>query len=199
MTTGPQPDAGDQQPEPSWEARLMDWARAKLATEDAVREADPDSPRPEFAEGQPDDAQAPIDWENDKRLFDQTSLHAALGITLEELRPGYARIRLRTGQVTLGGVNGGVHGGVLAAMVDIAMLRAMIPLLRKGEQAAGTVDLNITYLRPAAGDYIDAIAEVLRKGRTTLVTEVSIFDRAGRLCAKGRTIYALRQTGSGAP
>lgn len=177
----------------------MDWARAKLATEDAVREADPDSPRPELAEGQPEDAQAPIDWENDKRLFDQTSLHAALGITLEELRPGYARIRLRTGQVTLGGVNGGVHGGVLAAMVDIAMLRAMIPLLRKGEQAAGTVDLNITYLRPAAGDYIDAIAEVLRKGRTTLVTEVSIFDRAGRLCAKGRTIYALRQTGSGAP
>lgn len=194
MTEPQQPD-GEAQPASSWEARLMDWARGKIAADDAER--GPVMPLA-LSDGQPEDAQAPIDWESDKRLFDRTALHEALGITLEELRPGYARIRLKLGPVTLGGVRNSVHGGVLAAMVDIAMLRALVPLLRKNEEAAGTVDLNITYLRPAVGDYIDAVAEVLRKGRTTAVTEVSITDRAGRLCAKGRTIYALRPRGDGA-
>lgn len=189
-TTGQDQEAA-QEGQASWEARLMSWARDKQAQEDAAR-AEAGFIEPVLAEGQPDDAQAPIDFPNDKKLFDGTMLHEALGLTLEELRPGYARVRLQTGRVTLGGVNGSVHGGVLAAMVDIAMLRAMVPLLRKVERPAGTIDLNITYLRPATGDYIDAVAEVLRKGRTTMVTEVSIIDRAGRLCAKGRTIYALR-------
>lgn len=170
----------------------MEWARAKQAEEDAARADDPAWRPTTLAEGQPDDAQEPLDFEAAKQLFDRTMLHETLGLTLEELKPGYARIRLKTGRVTLGGVNGSVHGGVLAAMVDIAMLRAMVPLLRKSERAAGTIDLNITYLRPAVGDYIDAIAQVLRKGRTTMVTEVTIQDLAGRLCAKGRTIYALR-------
>ncbi|MBA4179812.1 MAG: hypothetical protein C0506_04415 [Anaerolinea sp.] len=171
---------------------MMEWARAKQAEEDDAHAKKPDSGPSPLAEGQPEDAQEPLDFDSAKRLFDRTMLHEALGLTLEELRPGYARVRLTTGRVTLGGVNGGVHGGVLAAMVDIAMLRAMVPLLRKSERAAGTVDLNITYLRPAVGDYIDAIAEVLRKGRTIMVTEVTIVDSGGRLCAKGRTIYALR-------
>ena len=186
-----------EEPTRSWETRLMDWARARIAAEDAAREESGEPARPTLAEGQPDDAQAPIEWERDKQLFDRTMLHETLGITLEELRPGYARIRLKLAQVNIGGVGNSVHGGVLAAMVDIAMLRALVPLLRKTERAAGTVDLNITYLRPAVGDYIDAIAEVLRKGRTTAVTEVSIVDRAGRLCAKGRTIYALKPVDSG--
>lgn len=182
-------------PQLSWDARMMEWARGKQAEEDAARASEPGYVRRTLVEGQPDDAQEALDFEAAKRLFDRTTLHVALGITLEELRPGYARIRLKTGRVTMGGVNGSVHGGVLAAMVDIAMLRAMIPLLRKSERAAGTVDLNITYLRPAVGDYIDAVAQVLRKGRTTMVTEVTIQDLAGRLCAKGRTIYALRPAG----
>ena len=182
-----------------WEERLMEWARAKQAEEDTARASDPARRTTTLAEGQPDDAQEPLDFDSAKQLFDRTMLHEALGLTLEELKPGYARIRLKTGRVTLGGVNGSVHGGVLAAMVDIAMLRAMVPLLRKSERAAGTIDLNITYLRPAVGDYIDAIAQVLRKGRTTMVTEVTIQDLAGRLCAKGRTIYALRPVEDKAP
>ena len=177
----------------------MEWARAKQAEEDAARADDPAQRPTTLAEGQPDDAQEPLDFESAKQLFDRTTLHGTLGLTLEELTPGYARIRLKTSRVTLGGVNGSVHGGVLAAMVDIAMLRAMLPLLRKSERAAGTIDLNITYLRPATGDYIDAIAQVLRKGRTTMVTEVTIQDLAGRLCAKGRTIYALRPLDEKAP
>ncbi len=172
----------------------MDWAKEKVEAEPPIKLAatvhpELQTPSPE----QPADARSPIDVAKDKREFEEFPLHRVLGLTLEELQAGSARICLTTSKVTLGGVGGSVHGGLLAAMVDIAMLEALVPMLRKGETTAGTVDLNITYLRPALGEKIYAEATVLRKGRTTVVTEVSIIDGAGKLCAKGRTIYALRQ------
>ncbi len=94
--------------------------------------------------------------------------------------------------MTLSGIGGSVHGGLLAAMVDIAMLEAMFPMFGPGDQPSGTADLNITYLRPSLGSRVVAEATVLRKGRQLAVTEVSILDGEGRLCARGRTIYAIR-------
>ena len=100
---------------------------------------------------------------------------------------------MATSPLTLGGVGGSVHGGLLAMLVDVAMLEAMFPAFEPSDQPAGTADLNITYLRPALGPKVIAEATVLRKGKTLAVTEVSILDSGGRLCAKGRTIYVIRQ------
>jgi uncharacterized protein (TIGR00369 family) len=134
----------------------------------------------------------PIDFERDKRVFDASALHQALGLTLEEMRPGYARIVATPNAVTRGGVGGGLHGGVLAAIVDIVMLRSLFSIVPRNQRPAGTADLNITYLRPALGARITAESTVLRKGRQIAVSEISIFDGEGRLCARGRTLYALR-------
>jgi uncharacterized protein (TIGR00369 family) len=65
--------------------------------------------------------------------------------------------------------------------------------MRPDDQPAGTADLNVTYLRPAHGPYVDAEATVLRRGRQLAVIEVSISDAEGRLCAKGRVLYAFRR------
>jgi uncharacterized protein (TIGR00369 family) len=128
-----------------------------------------------------------------RQPFDDDPFHRYLGLTLEEARPGFARIRLRFGEATPRGVGGSVHGGVLAAMVDIVMLRAVMVDLKPEEQPAGTADLSITYLRPATGPHVDAEATVLRHGRQLAVIEVSIFDADRRLCAKGRVLYAFRR------
>lgn len=125
--------------------------------------------------------------------FAEFPFHRYLGLTIDEARPGFARICLQTSERTLGGIGKSVHGGVLAALVDIAMLQALFPLFGPGDEASGTADLNITYMRPAMGERIYAEATVLKKGRQQAVTEVSILDEQGRLCAKGRTIYAIRQ------
>ena len=127
----------------------------------------------------------------DIRDFDEFPLHKALGLTLIDARPGSAKCVLTTSRVTLGGVGGSVHGGLLAAMVDIAMLEALAPMAQPGEAFGGTADLNITYLRPALGERIYAEATVIRKGKTLAVTEVVITDEQGRLCAKGRTISII--------
>ena len=124
--------------------------------------------------------------------FADNPFHKYLGLTLDEARPGFARICLHTSDRTPGGISNSVHGGVLAAMVDIAMLQALFPMFGPTDQPAGTADLNITYLRPALTAKVFADATVLKKGRQQAVVEVSIFDDQGRLCAKGRVIYAIR-------
>jgi uncharacterized protein (TIGR00369 family) len=124
--------------------------------------------------------------------FDSFPLHRALGVKLLDARPGSARCVIETTPMTASGVGGGVHGGVLAALVDMVMLEAIIPMVGPGEQPAGTADLNITYMRPAIGARIFAQATVIKKGRSLAVVEVEITDEQGRLCAKGRTLYSLR-------
>lgn len=132
-------------------------------------------------------------FEDQQRRFNAIPLWNQLGITLEEARPGYARVGLVRNSLVPGGIGGSIHGGLLAALVDIAMLEAIIPALEADEQPGGTADLNITYMRPAMGPRITAEATTLRKGKTLAVTEVEIKDDQGRLCAKGRTIYVIRQ------
>ena len=131
--------------------------------------------------------------EQQRERFDNLPLYRQLGLKLEEARAGFARVSMATSSVTLGGIGGSVHGGLLAALVDIAMLEAMFPMFEPDDLPAGTADLSITYLRPALSPQVVAEATVLRKGKTLAVTEVSIFDAEGKLCAKGRTIYVLRK------
>ncbi len=131
--------------------------------------------------------------EQQQERFNALPLYRQLGLTLDEARPGFARVSMATSPLTMGGIGGSVHGGLLAALVDIVMLEAMFPSFAETDQPAGTADLNITYLRPALGSKVVAEATVLRKGKTLAVTEVAIFDGEGNLCAKGRTIYVIRQ------
>lgn len=124
--------------------------------------------------------------------FEDHPLHKALGLSLVEQRRGYAKIVLHTSDVTIGGVGDSVHGGVLAAMVDVVMLQAIVSTIDPGKEPAGTADLNLTYLRPALGDRVYAEAEVVKNGRQLAMVEVAITDDQDRLCAKGRTLYAFR-------
>ena len=119
-------------------------------------------------------------------------LHKALGIRLEERRADFARIAITPDAVTRGGVAGSLHGGILAAMVDIVMLAALSTEQRPDRQPAGTADLNITYLRPALGEHVFAEGTVVKRGRQLAMVEVSILDGEGRLCARGRALYAFR-------
>ncbi|MDP6979954.1 MAG: PaaI family thioesterase [Myxococcota bacterium] len=127
-----------------------------------------------------------------KRRFESDPFNRMLGITLEECGPGHARICLAKTSETPQGIGGSVHGGVLASMVDIAMLAAIFAELRPGQVPAGTADLGITYMRQAHGDRVFAEARVVKHGRQLANVEVDITDAEGTLCAKGRVLYAFR-------
>ncbi len=127
-----------------------------------------------------------------KAEFDASPYHRFLGITVVERGPGYGKIVLKKDADTPGGIGGSVHGGVLSAMVDIVMLVALFSELKESEVPAGTAELGITYLRQAHGEHIYAEANVVKRGRQLSSVEVDITDDEGRLCARGRVLYAFR-------
>jgi uncharacterized protein (TIGR00369 family) len=79
-----------------------------------------------------------------------------------------------------------IHGGVIAALADIAGDYALAVSLGGG---VPTIDLRVDYLRPAEGDLV-AEARTVKRGRTIGVVDVEIRDTAGRLVAVGRGAYA---------
>ncbi len=79
-----------------------------------------------------------------------------------------------------------IHGGVIAALADIAGDYALAVSLGGG---VPTIDLRIDYLRPAEGDLL-AAARTIKRGRTIGVVDVEIKDVAGRLIAIGRGAYS---------
>ena len=124
--------------------------------------------------------------------FDADPFHRHLGLTLEETREDYARIRLTIHEGTPTGVGGSVNGGVLATMIDMAAVPAVFTNLGEGTEPAGTADLQITYLRQAHGQWVDAEATVIKRGRQLCTIHVDIRNDNGLLCATGRVLYAVR-------
>jgi acyl-CoA thioesterase len=85
---------------------------------------------------------------------------------------------------------GGVHGGLIATLVDTVCFFPK-PLLPSG-QAATTVDLNVSFVRPAAvGDRLSARAELLHLGKRTASLAVKVTDQQERLVAHGTTTLLL--------
>src|SRR5262249_38074117 len=77
-----------------------------------------------------------------------------------------------------------LQGGMQAALIDRAMIRAVRSLL--GEDAAvSTAELTVHYLRPAVGEHFVCEAEVLRVGKTVVFVEATLKDDHDRLVARG--------------
>jgi uncharacterized protein (TIGR00369 family) len=79
---------------------------------------------------------------------------------------------------------GMLHGGVAASMLDTAMGAAANTLLPAASGAV-TLDLSITYLRPAtpASAPITATGKVVNLGRTVAYVTGEVTDAKGRLVA----------------
>mgnify|MGYP001326245322 CR=1 FL=1 len=85
----------------------------------------------------------------------------------------------------------GIHGGVLASIIDIAADFALAVAMNR--ISFPTINLRIDYLRTAADGDLTAHARTIKKGRTVSVADVEIFDAKGRLCAIGRGTYATAE------
>ncbi len=124
--------------------------------------------------------------------FNDNPFHQYLGLTLVEALPDHVRLRLVKTQTTPTGIAGSVNGGVVATMVDMAGVAAVFSNLDEGSIPAGTADLNVTYLRQAQGAWIEARAEVIKRGRQLCTVEVSIINEDGQISARGRVLYAFK-------
>ena len=95
-----------------------------------------------------------------------------MGMTVEELRRDYSRLRLpwrpmfrqRTGVM---------HGGVIAALVDTTVVPA-IAAHYEGSPRMGTIHLGVEYLRPVVDRDLVAEAWVEHRGRSVVFCRAEV-------------------------
>jgi acyl-CoA thioesterase len=110
-----------------------------------------------------------------------------LGLELEDVATGTATLAVNV-RKELTQNQGVVHGGAIASLIDTATAFAILSLLAPKEKIT-TVDLTISYLRPAIGGRLTAVAKVVRAGRRLYVVSAEVFDKQGKLITTALSTY----------
>lgn len=116
-----------------------------------------------------------------------------LGVEVVEAGEGWARLRLTIRDELCNAPGAPLHGGVLCALVDMAVgcaLGTLRPASAGGVDQT-SIELNISFLAAAREGEVQAEGRILRHGRTLAFGEARITDAAGRLLAVGRATYLL--------
>jgi uncharacterized protein (TIGR00369 family) len=88
-------------------------------------------------------------------------------------------------------INGVVHGGVYATILDTAMGGAVVSLLGE-EETTATTSLYVEFVRAAReGEVLSARGEVLRRGRHIAFAEGELVGRAGELLSQARGTWYI--------
>ena len=78
------------------------------------------------------------------------------------------------------------HGGVLAALIDVAADWAMVTRTGRG---VPTIDMRVDYHAAAMPGDLMARGRIIKWGNTFSVAEAQVFDEGGKLLASGRGTY----------
>ncbi len=122
-----------------------------------------------------------------ERAIEAVPYARLLGIELEQVVSGEATLTL-TVRPELSQNHGVVHGGAIASLIDTAMAFAILTLIEPEERVT-TVDLTVSFLRPAREGQMRATARVLRKGRRLLTVSGEVTDQRGTLLATALSTY----------
>lgn len=117
-----------------------------------------------------------------------------LGIRFPVLEASQVRAELpwRQGLSTIGG---GLHGGALMSLADIAATVCAVLNVGEGSVTA-TVESSSYFLRPVSGA-ATAIARPLRVGRRTIFVTAEVLDENGELCGHTSQVQAVLGRDSG--
>lgn len=122
------------------------------------------------------------DWV--RASFSRQGFLQGFGARIVELAPGRCEIEMPFSDAVTQ-QQGFFHGGAIGALADSAGGYAAMTLAPEGAEVL-TLEYKINFLRPASGDALVAIGEVLRAGRSVIVTRVDVYVRRGhqrRHCA----------------
>jgi acyl-coenzyme A thioesterase 13 len=108
------------------------------------------------------------------------------GMELLEASGGKARVRLPVREAVQN-LNGALHGGAVATLVDVVGTLAIMTADRDHRPGVST-DLNVSWLSPAPGGSTVLVeATVLKSGRTLAFVQVDIRrENDGVMVAQGR-------------
>ena len=112
---------------------------------------------------------------------------------LVEVQEGYVVYEVTPGEEHIN-LQGGVHGGFCATVLDSVTGGVAHSIMEKGNRFA-TVDLNIKMIRPIqVGKTYRGIGQLINAGRTIVITEGKIVDENNKIYAHGSaTLMIIRK------
>ena len=120
-------------------------------------------------------------------LAERSPFHRWLGVAVTAVEADAIEMRLPwRAEFVSNPDRGYAHGGILAALIDLAADFAIAAALGRG---VPTVDMRVDYHRTADAGELTARARVVKLGSTVSTAEAEIRDGAGRLIASGRGTY----------
>ncbi len=138
----------------------------------------------------------PADPQFEQRVresFERQPAMVLIGARLLRVAPGHSEIELDS-RHELTQQHGYVHGGIVGMIADNAAGFAAASLVPAGTSVL-TVEYKLNLLAPADGERLVARGEVVRPGRTLLVTRAEVFalrQQKWTLCAlMQQTIMAM--------
>jgi uncharacterized protein (TIGR00369 family) len=123
-------------------------------------------------------------------MFIKQPFDEFLGLQYERVDENQVKITMPIQPLFLNSL-GVVHGGIISSLADVAMCN--VPEVdASGVQTVVTVDLNVSFLSPAKGDFLLADARICKKGKTLIHAECLIYNDQHALVAKANGILYVK-------
>jgi uncharacterized protein (TIGR00369 family) len=114
------------------------------------------------------------------------------GITLSELKDGYARFKMPVRPEYLQGAKA-MQGGLIVALADEAIAHAMMTQLTPGEGLT-TVELKSNFLAGVNSGELIATATVFKKGQSLIIGDCLVTDdQEKNICRVSATFLLLKK------
>jgi len=114
------------------------------------------------------------------------------GVTLDELKDGYARFRMPVRPEYLQGA-GAMQGGLIVALADEAIAHAMMTQLTP-EEGLTTIELKSNFLAGVSEGELIAAATVFKKGQSLVIGDCLVTDqRERKICRVSATFLLLKK------
>ena len=128
--------------------------------------------------------------------FDRQGLMKHLGAELVNIEPGTVTVRL-SHRPEITQQDGFIHAGATSSIADTAGGYAAMTVMDPGDNPL-TVEYKINLMSPARAPVLEAVATVIRSGRTLTVCSVEVFgvygDQRSIIAASQQTLYRANET-----
>ena len=124
-----------------------------------------------------------------RRRVAASPFHAAFGVTVDHATAGEVRLGWEAGPEHRN-LQGLVHGGVLATLVDIAMGLAVRSVVGETRRHV-TIEMTVQYLRPTAPGRLRALGITQRVGSQIAFADGTVLDANDRILVRATGAYSV--------
>lgn len=122
-----------------------------------------------------------------KERFADSPFFKTMGFEILEFSEEKVLLKMKIQEAFMN-VNGTLHGGVHATMIDQVFGMAIQAATRVN---CATINLNISYLAPSGTGDLFATARILQKGYRIVILEGEVFEEEGKPLAKGTGTFKV--------